>query len=203
MSPRLEAGFRIAARWRLFTEPAVGPWDGRSPSLSRASRRLLLGRRLEWTSPLGTRRSRSMLSSTASGPDFPGGRLRARYRRVPQRSSNEPGTVARLELGLGLEVLYRRAFPQSSSDPGLYSAFNSRRGSRTLASAITCCAMSVARSRRLLHIAISAQQGLEAPLRLSRGPQPLAPGHCPTCGFRRPRLGPSPPSTHCVCGRDF
>ena len=148
MSPRLEAGFRIAARWRLFTEPAVGPWDGRSPSLSRASRRLLLGRRLEWTSPLGTRRSRSMLSSTASGPDFPGGRLRARYRRVPQRSSNEPGTVARLELGLGLEVLYRRAFPQSSSDPGLYSAFNSRRGSRTLASAITCCAMSVARSRR-------------------------------------------------------
>ena len=148
MSPRLEAGFRIAARWRLFTEPAVGPWDGRSPSLSRASRRLLLGRRLEWTSPLGTRRSRSMLSSTASGPDFPGGRLRARYRRVPQRSSNEPGTVARLELGLGLGVLYRRAFPQSSSDPGLYSAFNSRRGSRTLASAITCCAMSVARSRR-------------------------------------------------------
>ena len=148
MNPRLEAGFRIAARWRLFTGPAVGPWDGRSPSLSRASRRLLLGRRLEWTSPLGTRRSRSMLSSTASGPDFPGGRLRARYRRVPQRSSNEPGTVARLELGLG--VLYRRAFPQSSSDPGLYSAFNSRRGSRTLASAITCCAMSVARSRRPL-----------------------------------------------------
>ena len=47
-----------------------------------------------------------------------------------------------------LKVLYRRAFPQSSSDPGLYSAFNSRRGSRTLASAITCCAMSVARSRR-------------------------------------------------------
>ena len=89
-----------------------------------------------------------MLSSTASGPDFPGGRLRARYRRVPQRSSNEPGTVARLELGLGLGVLYRRAFPQSSSDPGLYSAFNSRRGSRTLASAITCCAMSVARSMR-------------------------------------------------------
>ena len=47
-----------------------------------------------------------------------------------------------------LKVLYRRAFPQSSSDPGLYSAFNSRRGSRTLASAITCCAMSVARSMR-------------------------------------------------------
>ena len=47
-----------------------------------------------------------------------------------------------------LEVLCRRAFPQSGSDPGLYSAFNSRRGSRTLASAITCCAMSVARSRR-------------------------------------------------------
>ena len=84
------------------------------------------------------------------GPDFPRGRLRARYRLVPQRSSNEPGTVARLELGLGLGALYRRAFSQSSSDPGLYSAFNSRRGSRTLASATTCCAMSVARSRRPL-----------------------------------------------------
>ena len=72
-----------------------------------------------------------------------------------------------------LKVLYRRAFPQLGSDP--YSSL----------------------------LAVQFKKGLEASLRLSRGPQPLAPGHCPTCGLRRPRLGPSPPLTHCVCGRDF
>ena len=55
--------FEWALGWRLafasppgggsLQNPAVGPWDGRSPSLSRASRRLPLGRRWEWTSPWG------------------------------------------------------------------------------------------------------------------------------------------------------
>ena len=115
--------FEWALGWRVafasppgggsLQNPAVGPWDGRSPSLSRASRRLPLGRRWEWTSPLGTRGSRLMLSSTASRPDFPWGPTPRRYRRVPQRSS-VPSSV-----------------PPSGSDPAPYSAFKSRRGSST------------------------------------------------------------------------
>ena len=105
-----------------------------------------------------------------------------------------------------LKVLYRRAFPQSSSDPGLYSAFLAVQFKKGLEDPHLRDHMlrhECSEINEALHIAISAQQGLEAPLRLSRERQPLAPGQCPTCGFRRPRLGPSPPSTHCVCGRDF
>ena len=54
------------------------------------------------------------------------------------------------------------------------------------ASAITCCARSVAGSRRpLASLSLRGKGGFEAPLHLSWRPQPLAPGHCPACGFRR------------------
>ena len=105
-----------------------------------------------------------------------------------------------------LKVLYRRAFPQLGSDPGLYSsllAVQFKKGLEDPHLRDHMLRHECSEINEALHIAISAQRGLEASLRLSRGPQPLAPGHCPTCGLRRPRLGPSPPLTHCVCGRDF
>ena len=93
-----------------------------------------------------------------------------------------------------LKVLYRRAFPQSSSDPGLYSAFLAVQFKKGLEDPHLRDHMlrhECSEIKEALRIAVSAQQGLEAPLHLSRKPQPLAPGHCPTCGFRRPL----PPST--------
>ena len=58
--------------------------------------------------------------------------------------------------------------------------------SQNPASAITCCAVSVARSRRpLASQSLRGKGGFEAPLHLSWRPRPLAPGHCPACGFRR------------------
>ena len=153
--------------------PAVGPWDGQSPSLSRASRRLPLGRRWEWTSPWGRGGPRLRLSSTASGPDFPWG------------ADSAPLSASSSTLVRTAERSPSRALTRAPTRPSIQEG---ARGPRLRDHMLRHERSEI---KEALSIAVSAQQGLEAPLHLSRRPQPLAPGHCPTCGFRRPL----PPST--------
>ena len=90
MGPRLEVGFRVAAGWRLFTEPRRWPLGRAKPLLKSSLSPAAAGAAMGVDFPLGTRGSRLMLSSTASRPDFPWGPTPRRYRRVPQRSSVPP-----------------------------------------------------------------------------------------------------------------
>ena len=132
-----------------MSEPSAGGW------LSHRRRVEALYRTRRW--PLGRAKPllKSSLSQAAAGAamgvDFPLGDEEVSFDVVLDRLQARFPLGGRLRAAIG-EFLnarpYRRAFPQSGSDPGPYSAFNSRRGSRTPASAITCCAMSVARSRR-------------------------------------------------------
>ena len=73
MGPRLEGGFRVAAGWRLFTEPRRWPLGRAKPLLKSSLSPAAAGAAMGVDFPLGTRGSRLMLSSTTSGPDFPWG----------------------------------------------------------------------------------------------------------------------------------
>ena len=103
MGPRLEGGFRVAAGWRLFTEPRRWPLGRAKPLLKSSLSPAAAGAAMGVDFPLGTRGSRLMLSSTVSRFDFPwGGRIRAAigeflnarpYRRAfPRRALTRPPT---------------------------------------------------------------------------------------------------------------
>ena len=132
MGPRLEGGFCVAAGWRLFTEPRRWPLGRAKPLLRSSLSPAAAGAAMGVDFPLGTRGSRLMLSSTASRPDFPWG------------ADSAP-------LSASFSTLVRTA---ERSPVGLWSGpllgLQVEKGLEYPASAITCCAMSVAGSRRPL-----------------------------------------------------
>ena len=132
MSPRLEVGFRIAAGWRLFTEPRRWPLGRAKPLLKSSLSPAAAGAAMGVDFPLGTRGSRLMLSSTASGPDFPWG------------ADSAPLSASSSTLVRTAERSPSRALTRAPTRPSIQEV------ARVPASAITCCAMSVAGSRRPL-----------------------------------------------------
>ena len=173
MGPRLEGGFCVAAGWRLFTEPRRWPL-GRAKPLLKSS-----------LSPAA--------AGAAMGVDFPLGdegvsfdvvldRLQARF---PLGADSAPLSASSSTLVRTAERSPSRALTRAPTRPSIQEV---ARGPRLRDHMLRHECSEI---KEALRIAVSAQQGLEAPLHLSRKPQPLAPGHCPTCGFRRPL----PPST--------
>ena len=73
MGPWLEGGSRVAAGWRLFTEPRRWPLGRAKPLLKSSLSPAAAGAAMGVDFPLGTRGSRLMLSSTVSRLDFPWG----------------------------------------------------------------------------------------------------------------------------------
>ena len=167
MSPRLEVGFRIAAGWRLFTEPRRWPLGRAKPLLKSSLSPAAAGAAMGVDFPLGTRGSRLMLSSTASRPDFPWG------------ADSAPLSASSSTLVCTAERSPSRALTRAPTRPSIQEG---ARGPRLRDHMLRHERSEI---KEALSIAVSAQQGLEAPLHLSRRPQPLAPGHCPACGFRR------------------
>ena len=97
MGPRLEGGFRVAAGWRLFTEPRRWPLGRAKPLLKSSLSPAAAGAAMGVDFPLGTRGSRLMLSSTVSGLDFPWG---AESAPLSASSSTLVRTVERSPVGL-------------------------------------------------------------------------------------------------------
>ena len=132
MGPRLEVGFRVAAGWRLFTEPRRWPL-GRAKPLLKSS-----------LSPAA--------AGAAMGVDFPLGdegvsfdvvldRLQARF---PLGADSAPLSASSSTLVRTAERSPSRALTRAPTRPSIQEV------ARVPASAITCCATSVAGSRRPL-----------------------------------------------------